>query len=76
MDTKHVGVQLAHDVITIATRHHIISEIIAERLYEDFDAAQILALDKNEIIEGALKEFREVFVAELEEVLENAADEE
>ena len=76
MDTKNLGSQLAHDVIEIATRHHIISEIIAERLFEDFDAAGILALDKEQIIEGALAEFRETFVKELNEVLENCAEDE
>jgi len=76
MDTKNLGSQLAFDVIEIATRHHIISEIIAERLFEDLDAAGILALDKELIIEGALAEFRETFVKELDEVLENCAEDE
>jgi hypothetical protein len=74
MDTKQLGEQLAFDIVEIATRHHIISEILAERLYEDFEPSQILALDKEQIIEGALAEFRETFIKELDEVLENAKE--
>jgi hypothetical protein len=76
MDTKHIGEQLAFDIVEIATRHHIISEILAERLFEDFDSSEILALDKEQIIEGAIAEFRKTFIKELDRVLENCAEDE
>jgi hypothetical protein len=76
MDTKNLGSQLAFDVVEIATRHHIISEVIAERLFEDLTAEDILALDKELLIQGAVEEFKKTFIKELDEVLENCADEE
>jgi hypothetical protein len=75
MDTKNLGEQLAFDIIETATRHHIISEILAERLFEDLTAANILALDKELLIQGAVEEFTKTFIQELDEVLENCADE-
>lgn len=76
MDTKLTGKQLAFDIIEIATRHHIISEILAERLFEDHDASAILALDRDLIIEGAVEEFRKTFAASLSSVIENLDEEE
>jgi hypothetical protein len=75
MDVKTLGEQLAFDIVEIATRHHIISEILAERLFEDLTEMQVLALDKELIIEGAVEEFRKTFSASLAEVLENIEDE-
>jgi len=76
MDVKTLGEQLAFDVVEVATRHHIISEILAERLFEDLTAEDILALDKELLIQGAVEEFKKTFIKELDEVLENCADEE
>lgn len=76
MDVKTLGEQLAFDIVEIATRHHIISEVIAERLFEDLTAEDILALDKELLIQGAVEEFKKTFIKELDEVLENCADEE
>jgi hypothetical protein len=75
MDVKTLGEQLAFDVVEVATRHHIISEILAERLFEDLTAEDILALDKELLIQGAVEEFKKTFIKELDEVLENCADE-
>jgi hypothetical protein len=75
MDVKTLGEQLAFDIVEIATRHHILSEVIAERLLEDLTEMQVLALDKELIIEGAVEEFRKTFAASFAEVLENIEDE-
>ena len=77
MDAKFMGEQLAEDILEIVTRHHIISEVIEERMFEELGKSKnVLKLesDKDLIIESAVEEFRKAFIKELDEVFENCKD--
>ena len=77
MDAKFMGEQLAEDILEIVTRHHIISEVIQERMFEELGKSKdVLKFesDKDLIIESAVEEFRKVFIKGLNEVFENCKD--
>ena len=77
MDAKNMGEQLAIDVIEIVERHHIVSEVISERMFEVFEKAKkVLELesDKDAIVESAVAEFRSTFAEALDRVFEDCKD--
>ena len=73
---KSAGKSLAHDVITMATRHSSLSEIFIENTFYDLSPAKIVALDKKQVVEGAVEEFRKAIVKSFGEVIEACQEEE